>query len=123
MGAKIPGQIGQLQSLSRQKLLELWQKPYGKAAPLGIRREVMVPFVAYRMQENQFGGLKSSTRAELRRIARSLERGSSGELLFRPRIKSGTRLYRRWQRTGSRGAGARLYALGVVPPKGDGRLQ
>jgi hypothetical protein len=33
------------------------------------------------------------------------------------------RLYRRWQRTGNRGAGARLYALGVVPPKGDGRLQ
>ena len=33
------------------------------------------------------------------------------------------RLYRRWQRTGSQGAAARLAALGVVPPKGDGRLQ
>src|SRR3954468_21156346 len=33
------------------------------------------------------------------------------------------RLYRRWQRTGSRWAQARLAALGVVPPKGDGPLQ
>jgi hypothetical protein len=33
------------------------------------------------------------------------------------------RLYRRWQRTGNRWAAARLAALGVVPSKGDGRLQ
>jgi hypothetical protein len=33
------------------------------------------------------------------------------------------RLYRHWQRTRSANAAARLAALGVVPPKGDGRLQ
>ena len=33
------------------------------------------------------------------------------------------RLYRMWQRTKSANAAARLAALGVVPPKGDGRLQ
>lgn len=33
------------------------------------------------------------------------------------------RLYRRWQRTKSQSAAARLASLGVVPPKGDGRLQ
>jgi hypothetical protein len=33
------------------------------------------------------------------------------------------RLYRHWQRTKSANAAARLAALGVVPPKGDGRLQ
>jgi hypothetical protein len=32
-------------------------------------------------------------------------------------------LYRRWQRTRSRSTEARLASLGVVPPKGDGRLQ
>src|SRR5262245_50036742 len=31
------------------------------------------------------------------------------------------RLYRHWQRTRSANAAARLAALGVVPPKGDGR--
>ena len=33
------------------------------------------------------------------------------------------RLYRRWQETKSQTAAARLAALGVVPPKGDGRPQ
>jgi len=33
------------------------------------------------------------------------------------------RLYRQWQRTRSANAAARLAALGVVPTKGDGRLQ
>jgi hypothetical protein len=33
------------------------------------------------------------------------------------------RLYRSWQRTKSHAAAARLAALGVVPPKDDGRLQ
>jgi hypothetical protein len=33
------------------------------------------------------------------------------------------RLYRRWQETKSAAAAARLAALGVVPNKGDGRLQ
>jgi hypothetical protein len=33
------------------------------------------------------------------------------------------RLYRRWQRTKSRWAAGRLAALGVMPPKGDGKLQ
>ena len=33
------------------------------------------------------------------------------------------RLYRHWPRTKSANAAARLAALGVVPPRGDGRLQ
>ena len=33
------------------------------------------------------------------------------------------RLYQRWQRTKSRWAAARLAALGVIPSRGDGRLQ
>jgi hypothetical protein len=97
MGANISSQINTLRSLSRQRLLELWQKLYGKAPPPEIRRELMVPFLAYRLQEKQYGGLKASTRSELRRIARSLERKPSGELRIRPRIKPGTRLCRRWR--------------------------
>lgn len=97
MEADVSIQIANLRNLSRHQLRELWQKLYGKVAPPGIRRELMVPFVAYRLQENLYGGLKPSIRAELRRIARSLERKSSGELLARPRIKPGTRLRRQWR--------------------------
>jgi Protein of unknown function (DUF2924) len=97
MQADVSNRIAQLRSLSRKKLIELWQELYGKASPPEIRRELMVPFLAYRMQEKRYGGLKTSTRSELRRIARSLERKPSAELSIRPRIKLGTRLCRRWR--------------------------
>jgi len=84
--------------LPRQQLLELWQKVYGRAAPEGLRRELLVPFLAYRIQENAHGGLKPSTLSELRRIARDLEKpGGSTESRSRQRIKSGTRLIRQWR--------------------------
>lgn len=98
MASTIPEQIAKLRTLSRSQLLDLWQKLYNKAAPPGIRREILVPFLAYRIQENALGGLKPTTLAELRRIARALDKNrmSNGPLV-RTRIKTGTRLFRQWR--------------------------
>jgi hypothetical protein len=94
----IQGQIAKLPTLPRLQLLALWRSLYRKPAPAGIRRELLVPFLAYKIQENAYGGLKPSTLSELRRIARDLEKpGRSTELTSRPRIKSGTRLIRQWR--------------------------
>jgi hypothetical protein len=59
----------------------------------------MVPFLAYRIQENAYGGLKPSTRSELRRIARQMENSSttSNGQTCRPKLKSGTRILRKWR--------------------------
>lgn len=59
---------------------------------------MLIPFLAYRIQENTYGGLKPSTRAELRRIARLLEpsRGP-GKRPVRSRLKPGTRIVRTWR--------------------------
>jgi Protein of unknown function (DUF2924) len=58
----------------------------------------MVPLLAYRIQEIAYGGLKPSTRSELRRIARDLEKPSgSKEMKIRHRIRPGTRLVREWR--------------------------
>jgi hypothetical protein len=98
MSAVIADQVAQLPTLSRQQLLEMWQKLYQRAAPEGIRRELMIPFLAYRIQENAYGGLKSSTRLELRRIARDFEKSAASPgLRIRARIKTGTRIYRDWR--------------------------
>jgi hypothetical protein len=98
MRVNISRQIAKLHALSRQQLLDMWHKLYRRAAPNGIRRERMVPFLAYRMQENAYGGLKPATRSALRRIARGLERSTaSTELILRPRIKLGTRILRHWR--------------------------
>jgi hypothetical protein len=98
MPIDVAQKLAQLRTLSRQELLGLWQELYRKAAPQGMRRELLVPLLAYRIQENAYGRLKPSTRAELRRIARNLDRPKgSAEIRARIRIKSGTRLIRRWR--------------------------
>jgi Protein of unknown function (DUF2924) len=98
MEPDVSAQIAQLRDFSRQQLLDMWQGLYRRAAPQGIRRELMVPFLAYKIQENAYGGLKASTRSELRRIARDLEKSSaSAKPRIRSRIKSGTRIVRQWR--------------------------
>ena len=58
----------------------------------------MVPFLAYRIQENAYGGLKQSTRSELHGIARRMEKSSSAnQQICQPRLKSGTRIVRKWR--------------------------
>ena len=96
----ISHKLGDLPNLSRQQLLDLWQKLYRRPAPLGLRRELLIPFLAYRIQENTYGGLKPSTRAELRRIATLLEpsRGPAKRPV-RARLKPGTRIVRTWRGT------------------------
>ena len=42
---------------------------YRRPTPAGLRRELLVPFLSYKLQECTFGGLKPSTRVELLRIA------------------------------------------------------
>lgn len=98
MDPAISTQIAQLPSFSRKQLLELWQKLYQKTAPKGLRRELLIPFLAYRIQERAYGGLKTSTRSELRRIARDCEKSkNSPNLKLRSKAKTGTRIYRDWR--------------------------
>ena len=98
MSADISPEIAQLPGLSRQQLLDLWHKLYGRNAPPGIRRELMVPFLAYRMQEKTYGGLKPATRTKLLRIAHALEKApSKNQLIVQPGTKPGTRIFRQWR--------------------------
>jgi len=91
-------QILELHKLSRSQLLDRWQKLYGKTPPSGIRREVIIPFLAYRIQEKTEGGLGPAAQAMLKSAARQLKRTQNSEAPVRkPRVKSGTRLLRRWK--------------------------
>ena len=57
----------------------------------------MVPFLAYKIQENAYGGLKPSTRSQLRCIARELEKSTaSPEFKVQRKLKAGTRILREW---------------------------
>jgi hypothetical protein len=98
MAPDVTAQIAELPGFSRQQLLDLWHKLYCRNAPPGIRRELMVPFLAYRLQEQAYGGLKPATRSKLLRIARALEKApSKNQLILQPGTKPGTRIFRHWR--------------------------
>jgi hypothetical protein len=94
MNRSISGDIAKLQTLSRAQLLRRWCELYGKPATRGMRRELMVPFLAYKLQERAYGGLKSKVRAELRRLMKPLGKNSGRDAAH---LKTGTRLLRQWR--------------------------
>jgi hypothetical protein len=50
--------LEQLPSLDRAKLVDPWNKSFGRPASPGLRRELMLPILAFRIQELAHGGLK-----------------------------------------------------------------
>jgi hypothetical protein len=57
----------------------------------------MVPILAYRIQEREYGGLANTTRRRLREIAKSLPPGKLGQEMGPSSPGEGTRLVRSWK--------------------------
>ncbi len=56
----------------------------------------MVPILAYRIQEREYGGLSHTARKRLREIAQSLERRKGSRAETSAQIDTGSRLIRSW---------------------------
>ena len=87
--------LGQLPSLDRAGLLDLWHRSFGRPASPGLRRELMLPILAFRIQELAHGGLKPETKAKLQELAPSLN--PKGHIDARKRFRAGTRVVREWK--------------------------
>ena len=87
--------LEQLPSLDRTCLLELWHKSFGRPASPGLRRELMLPILAFRIQELAYGGLKPETKFQLQELTSSLN--PKGRNDARQRFRAGTRLVREWK--------------------------
>jgi hypothetical protein len=83
-----------LPTMKRANLQRLWEDLFGRLPHPRIRRELLIPILAYRVQEKTYGGLKPSTRNFLRKVALEAENKKSTPSALR--IKPGTRLLREW---------------------------
>lgn len=83
-----------LPNMSRPELQELWSSLFGRPPHPKLRRQLMVPILAYRAQEKAYGGLKAATRRYLLQLAQQIESGGTAKLS--QRIKPGTKLIRQW---------------------------
>jgi Protein of unknown function (DUF2924) len=91
-------EIASLPALSKAELLTRWRERLKQAPPSHLNKPILVPLLAYRLQKQAFGGLKSAYKRRLRELAESFERNPSGvaRAVSSARIKPGTRLIRQW---------------------------
>ena len=83
----------QLPTMEREALLKLWRDLFDRVPSPALRRETLIPMLAYRIQEKVFGGLKESTARKLRELAEECAVGKTPiHRSLRP--KTGTRFIR-----------------------------
>ncbi len=92
----IKRQLESLHGLDKAALRAQWFELFKRPAP-ELRRDLLIRILAYRIQEQAYGGLSPRTRSRLRRLARLFEKGPRAALPSAPTIKPGTRLLRQWQ--------------------------
>ena len=71
----ISPKLARLKSASISELKQQWRTLYGSEPPHRISRELVTRAVAYRIQEQVYGGLKPSTRRLLLRLANDARSG------------------------------------------------
>ncbi len=97
MNTALSDQIAGLPTMSKAQLLAIWAKNYNQAPPSTLRKDLMVPILAYRIQEREYGGLANSTRKKLRDIAKSIYPGKQANGRGSSGLHHGTRLVRSWK--------------------------
>ena len=88
-----------LNSLSELDLAGLrheWTRLYGTAPSRYISRDLLMRAVAYRIQENAYGGLKPAVARQLRKVMEDLRAGRTPDTIVRPQMQPGVRLMRDW---------------------------
>lgn len=82
--------LGELPAMGHKELQQHWRELFGREPSPGMRRDHMIPILAYRAQEKAFGGLNESTLRMLRELALGI--ASEAQAAYRP--KTGTRYVR-----------------------------
>lgn len=97
MSAELTVRNAQLSSMKKKELWALWKQLFKRTTPPQIRRELLIRILAFRIQEQVYGGLRVETRKRLRDLARQFAVNPNAEIPGVSRIKPGTRLIRVWQ--------------------------
>ena len=94
----VEARITALDALATDELRIEWQRLYRATPPTRLSRDLLLRGVAYKIQEQAYGGLSLRTR----RVLRSLGRGSDepGKSRAAPalNLRPGTKLVRKWHR-------------------------
>jgi hypothetical protein len=93
----IAARLSALPLLQKPALSEVWRELFETDPPTRMRKELLVRFVAYRMQEQEIRPLGDGSHLRLRELADIVEANSSTPGSRATAIKPGTRLLREWK--------------------------
>jgi DUF2924 family protein len=96
-GGQLTKELAVLPKLTMAELKERWRSLYETSPPPRIGRGLLTRAIAYRLQEEVFGGLKPSTKRLLERLAANVAAGQAPSLTAVPPASAGTVLMREWQ--------------------------
>ena len=88
--------LAALPTMSKAELCDLWKQLFHSDPSSDLRRDLMIPILTYRIQEQAFGSLSARNRERLRQLSLAFEKGSDSAVTGIPRIRPGTRLVRQW---------------------------
>ena len=89
--------LSSLPDLKREDLCQLWKELFRRPPSPQLRRDFMIPILAYRLQEDSSGSLGPRLRSRLRQLADSFAADSNYAEKPRSHLRSGTRLVRQWK--------------------------
>jgi hypothetical protein len=93
MSDPVEERIASLHQLSTAELRRLWMEAFKTDTCPPLRKNLLIPVLAFRLQEQAFGTLPP----DLRKRLRELTKNSSGSTISAPAVKPGTRLMREWR--------------------------
>lgn len=96
MNIPINEQLKSLSSMTTAQMQALWHQLFGRR-PNSVRRDLMIKFLAYRLQERAYRELSSEAKSRLRELARRLESDPNANLADLPVLKPGTQFVRIWR--------------------------
>ena len=89
----IEAEIERIRSLGLDALRVRWRSMFGAAPPMALTKDLLARMMAYRIQEEAFGGLDRATIRLLDGMARGEKPGTD----IKRRLKTGTVLVREYQ--------------------------
>jgi hypothetical protein len=94
----LEAELDELPTLPRDELKKRWTELYDTPCPRKMSRKLLRYAIAYRLQENVYGGLDKKTLRLLEKATANLAAGKP-VIPDGPKIKPGTRLLREWHGT------------------------
>lgn len=89
--------LERLERMKRQELKALWEQRFGGDAPNSRATDLLRLRIAWRLQEEQSGGLSAETKRRLRDLSKVYERDAEHKPTARPKMQTGTILTREWK--------------------------